>query len=203
MGYGVSSRSYLKRAKCRINENTDEGLFYAALELRSFLEARQDEYLDAQRTYAKSMPAAWETSKQWKALQRISKSDKIQHLNFSFSDGWTLEAFHVPVTETFRKATEKLSDMLHAQAVYRPPESPWWEEARHKVIAVYRSAWLCQQGTLLCPALVDKDMIEGRLALLLPGGETEEYAKRFAKDQTMFVKVNYLESVPNQWSPDL
>ncbi|OWV70417.1 hypothetical protein ATY77_16760 [Rhizobium sp. R634] len=203
MAYGIGPPSYLERAKRRLEEKTEESLFYAALELRSYLESRQDQYLDAQRAYAKSFPSAWETSKQWKSLRKIFKDDKIQHLAFKFEDGWAFDAYHVPVTETFRKSAEKLSDLLHAQSIYRAPGNTWWEEAREKVVAVYRSAWICQQGNLLCPALIDKDMIKGRLALELPAGEPEDYKRHFAKDQTMLLNVNYLAINPSEWIPDL
>jgi hypothetical protein len=48
MGYGIHSRSYLKRARQRLDEGYPESLFYAAFELRCGVESRMKEYLDAQ-----------------------------------------------------------------------------------------------------------------------------------------------------------
>lgn len=53
--YWVGARSYLERAKARLEDATHVSLFYAAYEIRCAVEARQDEYLKAQEQYAKNV----------------------------------------------------------------------------------------------------------------------------------------------------
>ena len=47
--YAIGSRDYLARARRRSSEGSAEALFYAALEVRSGVEARMQEYLEAQQ----------------------------------------------------------------------------------------------------------------------------------------------------------
>ena len=202
MSYGFAPEDYLIRARDRIKENSPEGLFYAALELRSYLEARQHEYLSAQKEYAKSFPKLWETTKQWKALKKVYAND-IQHLQMVFDGGWTLDAFHTPVTQAHKVSAERLSEYLHARTDHIPPRDPWWEKLRADVEGVYRLSWLCHQGNLLSPALLYCDKIQGSMALRLPAGEAEEYRQRLAVGAHFVVKVDYLSQPPGHWVVDI
>lgn len=202
MSYGFAPEDYLARARDRIRDRSPEALFYAALELRSYLEARQDDYLDAQRQYIKSFPRSWETTKQWKVLKKVY-ADDIQHLQMVFNDGWTLDAYHTPVTEAHKVSTERLSEYLHAQAGHRAPDDPWWEKLRANVEAVYRLSWFCQQGNLLSPALLQGNKIKGSMVLKLPAGAVEEYKERLAVGGRFGVKVSYLPQPPAHWTVDI
>lgn len=44
MTYAIDSRSYLERARKQLDQGTQEGLFYAAFELRCGAEARLHEH---------------------------------------------------------------------------------------------------------------------------------------------------------------
>jgi hypothetical protein len=83
--YGVNGDAYLARAKSQLERNNPEALFYAALELRCFVEARQDDYLDAQKRYARSIPKPYKIGAQGRVLDRIFDNKQIQHFQFEVS----------------------------------------------------------------------------------------------------------------------
>ncbi|MBZ9603948.1 hypothetical protein [Phyllobacterium chamaecytisi] len=195
--YGTHPADYLDRAKERLQERTPESLFYAALELRFFLESRQDLYLNAQKAYARSVPRAWKTTHQWLELERIFGSDEIQHLHFEFHEGGQFDFYYTPVTLELRKGAEKLSEFLHAQA-YHAASDVWWSNFLSKILDVYRRAWICSRGKLFYPALISKDGAIGKLALDARNGP-EEYAPFFVPDAEITVKVDYLREPPSSW----
>jgi hypothetical protein len=202
--YGIAPRDYLARAKQRLEERTLVGLFYAALEVRCFVEARQDEYLDAQKEYAKSIPKAWKIGAQGKSLEWVFSSKQIQHLTWLVGDK-SIEAYHVPVGEELRNAGERLSDLLHVQAKRYDVSDPWWTETRRRLVGIYQRAWACCQGRLLCPALVGKDgQTIGAIKIELDAnGDPRGVADMLKPGVRGILRVNYLDAPPKEWVCDI
>lgn len=58
MEYSINSKAYLNRARKRLDENTKEGLFYAAFELRSGIASRLLQYWEANK-HIHQMKKSW------------------------------------------------------------------------------------------------------------------------------------------------
>ena len=102
MVYGISAREYLARAKSNLSNPDCTFLFYAAFELRACIEARQDEYVDAQQRYLKSLPKSEKIGKKAKLLARICKPHLITALRFVFDDG-DYFVYYTPVSNNLHK----------------------------------------------------------------------------------------------------
>ncbi len=200
--YGISARDYLRRAKKQLLEGSSEALFYAALELRGFVEARQDEYLDAQKAYAKSIPKAYKIGAQGKSLERIFSSSLIQHTTWSVEDRLIFEGHHVPVSKKMRNEAENLGGLLHAQMKFRPPDHDWWADTRNRVLNIYCDAWKCSQGNMLSPLLMREGGALGNLMLEVSEDlpRPPDQLKAGAKG---ILGVKYLQSAPESWVCDI
>jgi hypothetical protein len=204
--YGVSAEAYLDRAGSKLRERTNEGLFYAAFELRCFVEARQDEYLDAQRKYAKSIPAGHQIGKQGKVLDAIFHSDLIQHIQWLMKgeDAVMFEAFHVPVTSQLRNGAERLGDLLHHQRKWRASDDAWWAQTRKLLVDLYRLAWTCRQGLLVSPVFLEGDgSMLGTVVMKLDGADAARFAEQTRAGAIGRMRVDYLSTPPAGWIPDL
>lgn len=203
--YGIGSHAYLARAKARFNEGTHEALFYAALELRCYVEARQDTYLDTQKQYVSSVPPSWKIGHQWKALEKVMEGPRIQYLAFSNDAGFALDAFYVPVSASLKNGAERLSELIHAQHKSYPVDHEWWTKTRDEIRRVYRHAWTCERGNMLCPALIaGGKMIGSFTTAIQPDSENlESIRSTMVKNALMSVKVDYLTHAPQTWVPDL
>ena len=83
MSYGVSSRSYFRRAEKLLGDSTPESLFYAAFELRCGIEARMQQYLEAQKQISAKKRNGWQIAKLAKNIERIFRTgDKIAKFTF-------------------------------------------------------------------------------------------------------------------------
>ncbi len=185
--------NYLKRAKHCLGQSEPEFLYYAALELRCFVEARQHQYLTAQRKYAKSMPRSWRIGQQGKELKRIYDLQKIQRLRMIFQDNFEFEFRYVPVSEILRNNSEKLGKLLHAQEDVQ--EQSHLEEMQALLSTTWEKANHCQSGNLLAPSLLDKSSGQpaGNLEAIVPNGESAELIRHMQEGAKMIVKVDYLE----------
>ena len=201
--YSISPAAYLDRAKKRLLKDNAESLFYAAFELRCFVEARQDEYLDAQREYTKSVPKAYKIGDQGRTLERIFASNQIQYISWEARGQLILEAHHTPVTPRLRKGAEWLGNLLHGQMRCHSPEDKWWETTRNRVLEIYRAAWVCAQGTLPSPLMVRDGKTVGRFAVLGSEEELKRLLEQIKAGDSGVLGVRYLEQPPASWVCDL
>ena len=198
--YGIGSTHYLNRAKEQLQRNTPSSLFYAAFELRCYVEARQDEYLDAQREYARSIPRAFKIGAQGKQLDRLFQSSSIQHVTWVTGEV-VVECYHVPVSSKLRNAAEKLGQLLHAQMKLRVEDDPWWGATRDWLKDIYRNAWTCARGNLLSPLFLENGKTVGKF--------TVEVSDQYKLQELMrpgtkgVLRVEYLKSAPRSWMCDL
>jgi glutamine synthetase len=113
--YDSSPRGYLSRARDRLLGDGRADLFYAALELRFFVEARQNAYTHAQKRYLKSVPPAHRIGRQAAALRKLFNSDQILRLDLDFYDVPPIPLHYTPVTSDLKNSAEKLGDLLHVK----------------------------------------------------------------------------------------
>ena len=201
--YYFGSHSYLERARQCLLEKTRRYLFYAALELRGCIEARQDEYLDAQKRYRRSLRKSWQSGKKAKELNRIFNEDQIAKVTLNQEEFSTLTLFHVPVKKALVNQTNKLGYYLHAEPA-REPNEAWWREFASLLLDTYCGAWVICRGNLLCPPLLNAD---GTTMVAIEFDHASELASqcedRFSAGRRLVASVAYLDSPPAEWRCDL
>ncbi len=205
MGYPVSAKAYLARAKDALENGRPEGLFYAALELRCCIETRQAEYAEALSAYKETKIKPWNIGDTGRRIRRASYADRIALFRYNFGEGW-FDSYHTPISDKLIAFAEKeLGQLLHCQLVYRSPEEEWWANTKAQLIEGYRMTWLSCQGDSLVPPLwngttksvhpVVLEKHDGNASLfdrlpVLPGTEFR-------------VEIRYLDNAPNHWHCDL
>lgn len=206
MNYGIHERDYLERAKARITEGHPEALFYAAVELRCAIEARQSHYLDAQRDYLASIPPAWQIRGQGQALKKVFRSDKIQSFLVDFGGARKVPLFYTPVTNSLRQMADQMDQYRHAQLRFHANDDPWWDVFRSRLLKTYRKAWIATRGNLLSPAILNNKTEKpvGNLMIEIRAGQ--EFDRDILKQlvgEKMMVHVSYLDHPPPDWECDL
>lgn len=198
MTYGISGRDYVIRAKARLAEGTQEGLFYAALELRAGIETRMHEYLQARSHIAQRKKHGYQVAKLAKGLEAVfAAGEKIVEIAAEDSDGQALWAYYfTPVRQSLRKHAERLGDMLHGNQPFRPDDSPWWKAQRVFLAEVLRELEFATQGTLVGPPLLKKGTSEMSFVVI---GEQDEMSRRHRTQigATVVLKVRYLDALPS------
>jgi len=202
LGYGVHARDYLRRARRRLDDRTPESLFYAGMELRSGIESRMQQYIEAWADVEKKLKLGWRIAALSKQIERRFRiGDKIAHLRILSEDGKTLVAdyFYTPVTKKLKKMAELLGNYLHA-AEYHHPGEPWWQTMRRFLEEVYAELDVAVSGKLLGPPLRDRKTGLVDLHLEPEEGESPEVAiDRFGSRGTRRVMgIRYLD-----WLPEL
>jgi hypothetical protein len=199
--YDSSPRGYLSRARDRLLGDNRADLFYAALELRFFVEARQNDYARAQKRYLKSVPPAHKIGSQAAALRKLFNRDEILRLDLDFYDVPPIPLHYTPVTSDLKNAAEKLGDLLHVRDDTR--DDTWWTETKSKLLKVYRGAWVACRGELLSPLLLDRSgHAVGAIEFVGPPNKVifdrvGDVGRKFK------LTVSYLKSIPPEFVPDI
>ncbi len=201
--YFIDPQSYLARAKNCIEKQTCEDLFYAAFELRCFVEQRQAQYLDAQKIYTKSIPKHWKLSKQTSLLQKVYESKQIQVLRWNIEGQPPLEICYVPVSRQLLNSVARIDRFRHAQKHYRSPEDVWWITTRKQILELYKLCWLCNCGNMLSPALISSKKIVGDIAIRIALSDNDDETNRHQDGMLGVVEVLYLDSPPDKWICDI
>jgi hypothetical protein len=205
--YGVSAAGYLSRVRARLLEADKACLFYAALELRCCVEARQAEYIEHLSAFKGKKVRPYRIGENREKIAKISGGKLIAKLTFDLSEGRIFEAFHTPVPASLTRFCERSLDSLrHAQRIYRKHDDPWWETTRNLLIENYRLAWISCQGNLLVPPLWSSRSGQTHPMVF----ELDEKDRAFMETirsssagDPFQVHVEYLESPPRTWVCDL
>jgi hypothetical protein len=200
--YRVDSHSYLERARERLNEERLDFLFYAALELRCGIEARLQEYLEAQKHIAECRRSGWRIPKLAKNIERAFQlGDKIARV--TILDQNTKEKIatfiYTPVTAELQKNGQRLGNLLHALKHARPFDDPWWSETRKFLNNVQAQLAVAVSGTLLGPMIWNPKTGEAIMRHELAIGEdSKPLMERIGGvgDQVV-IKVDYLGQMPS------
>ncbi|WP_430449400.1 hypothetical protein [Rhodophyticola sp.] len=201
--YSVSPQAYLARVKEQLEQGTPQSLFYAAFELRCFVESRQSLYLEAQGEYARSIPKAHKIGAQGKALEAIFESNRIQHITWSAQQKVIFDAYYVPLHPDLRKYAERLGDLLHARNAWIAPDNEWWHDTYSGLCDAYELAWQCCQGSLLSPMFLIDGKTIGRVSLSVSGSNHRELLAALKEGEEGILGVDYLDRVPESWKSDL
>lgn len=188
--YGVRSNAYLLRARCRLDENTSDALFYAAFELRCGVEARMREYLEDQEHVSRKKREGWQIAALAGTLEQTFSLGELGARYTFYRDSsliGTLE--YRPVLPVTRAAAERLGDYLHAQRAYRNPDDPWWVQLRAFLESTYRGLEWSVSGELLGPPLRDP---QGRIAIHAVVDADGPFSA-FAAGQPIRVDIEYFK----------
>ncbi len=205
MGYPVSAKAYLERAKVALVKGDPEGLFYAAFEIRCCVETRQAEYAEALSAYQGTKIRPWKIRDTGQRIRRVSCADRISLFRYDFGEDW-FDSYHTPVSnELISFAEKELGYLLHCQPKYRPPEDDWWVATRTQLIDGYRMAWLACQGDSMVPPLWNKKTRSVHPIVLEKRDSNSVLFDLLPNlPETMFqVQISYLNSAPQHWICDL
>ena len=149
--HGLHARDYLARARARLASASPENLFYAAFELRCGIEARLQQYLEAQRETTGRIKQGWRIAKLSRRLERHFRTgDQVVRIAMREPDGRVFyELVYTPVTARLQKMGERLGSLLHAQTKCRPPTDKWWSETRQFLESVVEELEKAVRGNLL------------------------------------------------------
>lgn len=204
--YGVSAISYLRRARARILEENKPALFYAALELRCCVEARQAEYIEHLSAYKGQKLRPYRIGENRTKIAQISGGQLIAKLTFDLGDGETFEGYHTPVPASLVRYCEKhLDNLRHAQSRYFGPEDKFWSDTRAGLIAYYRQAWTSCQGNMMVPPLWNSKSKNTHPMVFEVSDDNRDKMERMkgAVGDYFNLHVNYLERPPESWVCDL
>ena len=199
--YGVTSRDYLARARRQLNTRRADALFYAALELRSGIESRLQEYVEASAFVTKQRIHGWQIAKVAKGLERAFKlGDKIVQLTIRDRQRRrpSITLYHTPVSARLRGMGERLGDMLHALKKFRSPSDPWWSDSRAYLEDVYEQLRLATIGTLLSPMLLNRATGQATVVSEVPGSADPEAVMRafVSHGDDLLITVKYRDRLP-------
>lgn len=197
--YNCGSRDYLVRAWARLNENSKQGLFYAAFELRCGIEARLQEYLEVQEHLSKKRKEGWKIAELSKNLKRaFDDGDQIVEIKLRDAEGANAVAcYYTPVTTSLKKKGQRLGNYLHAMKGHKPAEHEWWKTLQDFLEATYQELKIATTGTLLGPPLLDPQN-QTRLSIELGYDDGRDAIIRTLglKGKIGKMKVNVLKTLP-------
>lgn len=200
MGYEISARAYLKRARERLDAGTAEDLFYAAFELRAGIQARMQEYLSAQEAIARHKKEDWQLGKLARSIEdAFHLGDRIAEVAIYDPQAEAVIAvfYYTPVTSELKRNGERLGEILHAMQRCRREEDAWWTETRSFMEEVFRRLESACAGTLLCPLL--KERGTNRVVMRIEMFEEPNGHELLGRLQPGFagkVRVQYLDELP-------
>ena len=208
LSYSISSVAYLRRARARLDEGTQESLLYAAFELRSGTESRLQDYLDAREDIAKHKKQGWKIIGSAKELDRVIRlGDKIVEARFLDDQGKIqMAVYYTPITTRLREAAgARLHDLLHAMKKAFPDGDRWWSDTRSFLEQIYSDLTFANKGTLLGPIMRAPDGKRYHMSLSIP--DDSPIAERigdFSKVGSDYtIGISYLDSLPDHATPFL
>ena len=201
MNYHIDSRSYLRRARLRLDEGASESLFYAAFELRCGIESRMQEYLDAQTHISEKRKKGWKIARLGNNIERAFKlGDRIaQVIMVDPETNQPLQMlYYTPVTLALRKRGQQLGSYLHAMTKHIDDDEAWRKKARSFLELVYKELECATKGTLLGPPLLDP---EGQIVLSQEcdsdPSDWSSWSPRMAEaGKKVILKIRYLDRLP-------
>ena len=201
--YQIDSRSYLRRARLRLDDGTPESLIYAALELRFGIEARMQEYLDAQTHMSERQKKGWKIAKLGKTIERAFRlGDRVAQIIVTEreTDVVVHKLYYTPVSTSLRKKGQVLGEYLHSMKTFRKSVGPWWKTTRAFLELVYKELELANRGTLLGPPLTNPET--GQFHVAVEGVEGDDLAalmRKMVAGKHVVLDIQYLDRFPDSY----
>lgn len=196
--YNVDTKSYLRRARERLDEKKLESFFYAAFELRCGIEQRMREYLEFQEHVSDKRKQGWRIPDLGKTTEKAFKGfDKIA--KFTFTDSSRKKTYcilyYTPVTTELKILGGKLGNYLHSMLTYKDFDDPWWHEFRELLESAYKELRFSCFGNLKGVPLLHPN---GQVIMPMSADDSTMVLKDFGVGDTFMVKVEYLDEFPEE-----
>lgn len=204
MAYDSSSHGYVQRARARLDEGTQESLFYAAFELRSGIQSRLHQYIEVQGKLSKQSAKDYKFAKLSKRLEKaFTTGGKVVKITIyrESNDEYLCSYYHTPVGPSLREKGEKMGNYLHSLTQFRSDDDPWWETCRQQLEDTYAELVEANRGTLVGPPILDRK--SGTITMSVEGeaGDSSDWKKQLGADlivnERYSVQVDYLDKHPN------
>lgn len=207
LSYEIDSIAYLNRARRCLDQRTQEGLFYAAFELRCGTESRLQQYLDARSDIARHKKRGWKIVGSSHELdRRIRLGDTIYEAQLSDHNGNFIFLYYTSVTARLREsAGARLHDLLHAAKTYYECDDRWWDDTRKFLEQIYSDLAFASRGSLLAPIMLSPDGKSFHMsACIRDDSPIRDKVQLFSQiGSTVTIKVRYLKSLPGHAAPFL
>lgn len=202
MSYGIHARSYMERARKRLDESTLQGLFYAAFELRCGIEARMEEYLEAQEHISEKKKKGWRIADLAKNLEEVFQiNDKVVEFMVFDEDTreWLYSFYYTPVNSKLQKLGQRLGNYLHSMKKYIPEEDNYWRELRQLLEDAYSELEKASFGNMMGVPLIDPKTNQVHFTADVPVDENPEtFHQKFGGiGSTVGVWVRYHDELPS------
>ncbi|WP_281947474.1 hypothetical protein [Vibrio parahaemolyticus] len=192
MSYGITARDYLERARLRLNEGTNEALFYAAFEVRCGTEARMLEYLEVQKHISKKKRQGWQVAKLARNIEdafRIGDKTAVLQILNPKDKSVQFEARYTPVRAELRKHVEKLGNYLHSAKKYHEDGSQHWIDFRKSLEKAIHELEFSTSGALLGPLLQKGKQVDMKLEF--ESREQQESVLKIMSDGDILMNISY------------
>jgi hypothetical protein len=200
--YYTSSRDYAERAEKRLKENTIEGLFYTAFELRCGIEARLRQYIEVRDDISKKKKKGWQISKLANNLEKVYRTgDKIIEFRIFRPDTKdTLKTFYyTPVSKYLQKSVGNLGNILHAMKKSYSDNDIFWKDLRSMLTNILNELKVANYGNLLGPPTINIKSGRGRFYTEVDDRYNRKYEDAVvgSEGQIIMIEVKYLDDLPN------
>lgn len=155
--YATDIYAYLVRARTQLDSNSPESLFYAAFELRSAIESRLQQYLDARLDIARRKEKGWKIINSELELSKVfSDARRIVELTLTAETvPGELRLFHTPVEPALAHAgAKRISRLLHFSELQPSIQEEWWTKEKAFLQSTFTKLEFASSGTLLAPPLM-------------------------------------------------
>ena len=174
-------------------------LFYAALEIRSGVEARLQEYLSFQEQLPINQREEWNVTKLHRSTSGVFKiEDQVAKVAiFSFDDDVTpiITLYYTPVTTRLKSLAERFNNYLHASKQFHDDSPPYWGQFRTELAEAIKLLNDATFGTMMGPMMF-KNSKTFKMNVWLPNGESDpEALLPTLKGQPLVTQVRYFDDL--------
>ena len=202
MAYEISSHGYAQRARSRLDEGTNEALFYAAFELRAGVQTRLNQYLENQDNISRKAKEGYRIEPLAKMVEKAFRTgNKVIKVTMRPDDEEAVpDVFYfTPVSPSLKKKAEKLGNYLHAMQRLRTDNDPWWKTTRRFLEETYAELVEANRGELVGPPLRNRE--NGTVHIYWQGPSIAEKPPRYIGKSyvgtQMVFEVEYLDRHPD------
>lgn len=189
--------------KKRMDEGTDEALFYAALELRCGVEARLKEYIETIEHIPKSQKKEWAVAKLGRSLESAYRTgDKIMIFTICLpSEQVEIELLYTPVTKRLQEIANRVGDYLHVVRKELVCDPKWWSDLRSLLKEAYPLLKLANAGQLVGLPLLHRPTGNINIRVVFEGADDcNALASKLVQGGTHIVSVRYIDPIPGTFS---
>jgi hypothetical protein len=204
--YDATSFGYLRRARRRLTDGTNEALFYAAFELRCGIEAKLQEHLAVSQDVAKHKRKGWKINQAGREIEKAFKTgDKVvEYRIVGEGKKFLFCVFYTPVTRRIQKAAKRLGELLHALSLDKTEDEQWWKRTRSFLNETADALAFVNRGTISGPILQSGEHARTFHFFLVDGSSiTDMVQQHFTKGKGLRFSGHLWDQLPEHAQPSL